>query len=209
MNPLWIWLAAALVYGLFTWWYSSWQGPLTPDEIETYVERMQASGDPTFTGERVEEMRKFLEADDGKQFMIVNLIRLHPEPVPDPETGQPEDAQKLMRRYTGYFMPQVFRRAGHPVFVGPVVGPYMDAWGVEPNPGWTFSGIVRYRSRRDLMELATDPRFAGAHVFKNAAMTNTLSVPVSARTFFGPRVWVPLVLGLMAALGHLFVGRPS
>ncbi len=32
----------------------------------------------------------------------------------------------------------------------------LDDWGVEPDPGRTLAGVIRYRSRRDMMEMATD-----------------------------------------------------
>jgi hypothetical protein len=103
-------------------------------------------------------------------------------------------------------MPALFKRAGHPIFVGPAAGGYLEHWGVEPNPGWTFAGIIRYRSRRDMIVLATDPAFDPAHAYKIAAMANTLAFPVTpAMTFFGPRVWMALVLLLLAALAHLML----
>jgi hypothetical protein len=88
--------------------------------------------------------------------------------------------------------------------VGPAAGRYLEYWGVEPDPGWTFAGVIRYRSRRDMMELATDPAFDPAHAYKIAAMTNTLAFPVSpALVMLGPRVWVGLLLALLAALAHV------
>jgi hypothetical protein len=35
-----------------------------------------------------------------------------------------------------------------------------DALPVEGDPGWSIFGLMRYRSRRDLIRLAGDPRFA-------------------------------------------------
>jgi hypothetical protein len=79
---------------------------------------------------------------------------------------------------------------------------------VEPDPGWTFSGVIRYRSRRDLMELATDPRFSEIHAFKLAAIANTFAFPVApSRVHAGPKLLVPLVLALGAALAHLLLRR--
>jgi hypothetical protein len=66
-------------------------------------------------------------------------------------------------------------------------------------------GYVRYRSRRDMMELATNPRFLDAHPFKAAAMPATFSFPTAPRLalYAGPRIWVGLALALLAALTHL------
>ena len=137
---------------------------------------------------------------------MLNLIRLHEGPVATPDSEEPKPARRVLERYTRYFMPALFRRAGHPVFLGPAAGGYVEHWGVEANPGWTFSGVIRYRSRRDMMELATNPAFDPAHAFKIAAIANTLAFPVAPGTLIvGSRVWVGLVLALLAALGLLVI----
>jgi len=66
-------------------------------------------------------------------------------------------------------------------------------------------GYMRYRSRRDLVELVIAPDFFAAHPFKKAAMPNTFSFPTQPVVSFyaGPRVWVGLGLGLIAAIVHL------
>lgn len=56
-----------------------------------------------------------------------------------------------------------------------------------------------------MMELATHPRFVAAHRFKSAAMPVTSSFPTAPGfgLYVGPRIWVGLVLALLAALAHL------
>jgi hypothetical protein len=71
---------------------------------------------------------------------------------------------------------------------------------------------MRYRSRRDLAELVLDPRFAGAHDFKFAAMPNTFSFPTQPELLAlpGPQIWVAALLALFASFGQiawLLVGR--
>jgi hypothetical protein len=203
MGAIWIWGIAAVAYGAFSLWYNGWRGPLTAEEVEGFMKRFEATSidrDP----ERLEAARAFLESDDGKPFFMLNLIRLYPDPVIDPGRGDPRPAQKVLEEYTGYFMPALLRRAGHPTFVGRAAGRYLEHWGVEPDPGWTMAGVIRYRSRRDMVELATDPRFGPKHAYKIAAMANTLAFPVApAVMFVGPRVWVLLLLALIASLTQL------
>ena len=63
---------------------------------------------------------------------------------------------------------------------------------------------MRYRSRRDLMEIATNPAFSGRHEFKIAAIRKTLAFPIDPWGQLGdPR----LVLGLVVAVLALAVGR--
>ena len=86
MRALWIWAAAIALYGLFALWYDNWSGPLATEEIEIYLARLEETDrDP----ERLARMRAFLEADDGGEFFMVNLIRLHEGEVSVPGSGEP------------------------------------------------------------------------------------------------------------------------
>lgn len=205
MSGLWIWLAAAGTYLAFSAWYENWRGPLKPEEVETLVKRLQAAG---FTdAEELTSLRRFLEEDDGREFIMLNLVRVGREPVPHPETGAPTPAREILRGYLDTFLPQLLRRAGHPLLQARKVGGYLDAWNVEADPGWSFMGYMRYRSRRDLAELAATPSVAAGHRFKAAAISNTFSFPTQPMIslYTSPRIWVGLVLALVAALAHLFV----
>ena len=85
MNALWIWLAASATYLGFRVWYDGLRGPLRPEEIEAYLQRIETS-DFTDTND-LESLRRFMEEDDGREFIMLNLVRLNPEPAPHPETG--------------------------------------------------------------------------------------------------------------------------
>ena len=206
MSLLWIWIGALVLYGVFELWYGNWSGPLSPDEVKDYMARIEGgaeSPDP----ERLATVRRFLETDNGGEFFMANLVRFPSEPVTDPKTGEPRPGAKVLRGYTDRFMPALFRRAGHPVFVGRAAGGYVEHWGVEPDPGWSMVGVIRYRSRRDMVELVIDPAFAPAHAFKIAAMSHTLAFPLAPGfSVLGPRVWLALLLTLLAALGQLLLG---
>ena len=203
MTGLWIWLTAVLFYLAFRVWYDNWRGPLRREEIDAYLERIEGS-ELTDTSD-LDSLRRFMEEDDGREFIMLNLVRLNPEPVPHPETGELTPAGKLLRGYLGTFLPQLLRRAGHPLLQAQKVGGYVDSWNIEPDPGWSFMGYMRYRSRRDLVELVTVPDFFAAHPFKMAAMPNTFSFPTQPVVSFyaGPRVWIGLVFALIAAIVHL------
>ena len=200
---IWIWLAAALVYLAFRLWYDGWRGPLTPQETEHFMRLME--GAPGAEHTDMGTMRAFLEADDGREFVMCNLVRLHHEPVAHPETGLPASARSMLQAYVGQFVKVLFLHGGHPVIAARKVGGYIDAWACEPDPGWTISGLMRYRSRRDMVLLATHPRFLAAYPFKLVATAQTFSFPTQVVAAFslGPRTSVFLLLALAAALAHL------
>jgi hypothetical protein len=67
---------------------------------------------------------------------------------------------------------------------------------------------MRYRSRRDLVAMVADPLFAEKHPYKLLGIPTTFSFPAQRELslYLGPRVWVALVLALVAALGQIAVG---
>jgi hypothetical protein len=89
--------------------------------------------------------------------------------------------------------------------VGRKVGGYVDAWNTAPDPGWTIFGLMRYRSRRDMMKLVMDPAFMDTHPEKILGTLATFSFPTQRMVslYLSPRVTVALLLALLAALTHL------
>jgi len=202
MTSIWIWGGALGLYIFFLGWYQNWRGKLSSAEIDTYMQKMEAGGYEVATLSR---MRAFLEADDGKEFVMLNLVRLYEGDVAHPKTGEMMSPRALLQGYLKGFLPALIKRGGHPALQARKVGPYVDSWNVEPDPEWTIMGYMRYRSRRDMMALATDARFMDAHPFKHAAIETTFSFPTQRMMalYFSPTIWVALVLALGGALSHL------
>jgi hypothetical protein len=198
----WVWAAAAALYALFLAWYVNWRGALTPSEVESLLAKIRGANPEAAERNTDGTIRAFLEADDGREFFMLNLVKLSPTPVPHPVTGAPVPAREALNAYTGVFLPALFRRGGHPAIAARKVGGYVDAWGVEADPGWSIVGYMRYRSRRDLAHLASDPRFGSAHDFKFAAMPATFSFPTQPIILglLSPRIWVGLLLAALAGV---------
>jgi len=199
----WAWLVALALYVLFRAWYDNWRGPLTPAEVDELL--AGAGQSPASSTTDPAALRAFLQADDGREFIMSNLVRVHPGEVPDPVTGQPRSGMDLLQDYGRGFVPLLLRHGGHPVMVMRKVGGYVDAWNTPPDPGWHIVGAMRYRSRRDMMHLARHPRLREVHPFKTAGTQMTFSFP--AQPLMGlalqPRASVALLLALAAALVHL------
>ncbi|WP_304177366.1 hypothetical protein [Phenylobacterium aquaticum] len=204
MDSFWVWGMALAAYGLFLAWYVNWRGPLKPQEIDDLMARITAHN-PDAGRNDPAVVRHFLEGDDGREFFMLNLVRVASTEVADPLTGQMRPARAVMDGYTRMFLPALFRRGGHPAIAARKIGPYFDAWGVEPDPEWTLVGYMRYRSRRDLAILVADPRFGGAHDFKFAAMPQTFSFPTRPviMALASPKLWLGLAIALIAALTQI------
>ena len=201
-----LWVVALVIYLAFRLWYDGLKKPLTPDEVAHFSAVFQDSVEHDLSTGEVATFRRFMEEDDGKEFIMVNLVKFNPSPVKHPDTGQDIKASALLTEYTRPFMGKILRRAGHPVIVGQGVGGYLDAWNTPENPGWHMAGLVRYRSRRDVIVLSfADPDFAIIHKYKIAAMQQTFAFPVQMRAalYASPRLTVGLFLALGTALLQL------
>ena len=205
MNIL-IWVAAAVTYVAFRLWYDGPRKSLRPEEVEHFMEVAEARADGDVNAQDRSVLRKFLEEDDGREFLMVNLVKFNPSPVTHPDSGREMAAFELLQEYFRPFMLQILRRAGHPVLSTRAVGGYLDAWNTPENPGWHAAGLVRYRSRRDAMlSFLANPDFDEIHKYKIAALQQTFAFPSQAQMglYASPRLTVGLLLALVAALLNL------
>lgn len=193
-----IWTTLGLLWGGFFFWYTSLAGPLTDEEIAYYMDRVTGS---QRSPDEVAALRRFLESDTGDDFVMVNLIELRERPrqVPGVTTG--ETASDVLAKYMAYMWPALLTRACHPVIVADAAAPALDLWGISDAETWTQAAFMRYRSRRDLMEIATDPSFQGPHEFKIAAMAKTVAFPADPWLSAGdPRFLLALVFAVVGLL---------
>jgi hypothetical protein len=204
MTAFWIWGSAALVYGLFRAWYDNWRGPLSAAEVEKYMHKAAEIAPQDATGSKTDSeiLRKFLSEDDGGEFFMLNLVKVTPGMIAHPDTGEMMPGVKMLSLYSDPFIKRLFGRGGHPAIVGRKIAGYVDSWNVSPDPGWTIMGYMRYRSRRDLAELAFDPSFKDIHKYKLLGIAATFSFPTKPviMAMISPRIWMGLVLALAAAL---------
>ena len=202
MRRTWLsWLMLASLYAGFRLWYDGGGPPLTADEVARYTAILEQRGAEP---EQLAAVREFLASDPGGDFVMANLIRFRDAPLAVGDVKPGESSQQALDRYMAHMVPALLRRACHPVLVGPVVGRAVEAWGIQAAEPWSLAGLVRYRSRRDMIEIATDPAFGDAHLYKQAAMDQTIAVPVEP--FFSlasPRWLVALLLVAIGALGQL------
>lgn len=204
---IWPFAVAAIAYLLFRLWYDGFRRPLTVAEIDAGLGRIAARGGSA--GTELGAFRAFLEADDGREFVMLNLVKVADGLVPHPETGASVPGRDMLNHYSRHFMRKLVRRGGHPAIAARKIGPYVDAWGdVQPDPGWSIMGYMRYRSRRDLLALAADPSFGPLHAYKALGTDRTFSFPTRPflMLYMGPRWSVALILLLLAALVALVAG---
>lgn len=203
-----LWAIPAGLYLVFCGWYTNLSGALTSAEIERYAALLTEHG---ALPERVAQMRRFMETDTGAQFIMVNVIDMAHSP-PAVEGAPPNaTADDLMDRYMQYMWPALLRRACHPVFLGNAVFEALDVVGIEGARQWSRAALMRYRSRRDVLEIATNPAFSGSHAFKTAALEKTIAFPVGTQIYLSDlRLLLAIVLIAAVALADIAIyGRRS
>ena len=193
-----IWFLPALFFALFLFWYTPTGGPLSDVEIDNFIVKMEENGS---SREAIAMIRQFGEEDTGKHFIMINNIDYNETPGNVVGAAPGENAQQLMDRYMGHMIPAMLSRGSHPVMMGPAAYRSMDVIGVEDVDIWDMGGLVRYRSRRDFLEIVTDPAFSGKHHFKAAALEKTIAFPVEPDFNLGdPRLLIGLLLLALTAL---------
>lgn len=189
----WTWLVIVVIYLVFFSWYSSFKAPLSPQEIEYYVEKVNG------TSEELASFRKFMEEDDGDDFVMINIMEIYDTPLQIEGVEPGETTDQVLGKYMEYMFPAMLSRASHPVFRGNAASlRAMDIMNADGMETWTGAAGVRYRSRRDMIEISTNPEFAGRHEFKVAALAKTIAFPVAPFSYLGdPRLILALLLGLI------------
>ncbi|MEM7077877.1 MAG: hypothetical protein AAF513_04520 [Pseudomonadota bacterium] len=197
MQIRWIWIVLTLLYVSFFAWYTSFGGPLTEEEIEDYMarfEQRESGAGP----ESLAHMRRFMEEDTGDDFVMVNVIDIYEQPLQIEGVTPGESSAAVLGKYMEYMWPALIARASHPVIVGTAAHRAMDIMNADGMENWTQGAGMRYRSRRDLLEISSNPQFQGAHHFKVAAMRKTIAFPIDPWYQLGdPRFVLALLLGLI------------
>ena len=195
MSAFVIWATAVLVYAAFWWWYVGFRPKVTPAEVEKTMELFKPDGG--WTDQQQENLRNFLANDNGKDFVMVNLLLLnHPQ----------RESRKNLAKYQKVFLGSLLRKAGHPVMVAMAASGNVENVACDQDEGWGAAGMIRYRSRRDLMEMLPATIGSEHHGLKLASLERTFAFPASPWFLFGgPKLLAPLVIALVAALAHLAV----
>jgi hypothetical protein len=187
-----IWLIALASYALFWSWYVGFGRKISPEKIEQVMRCLVAE---EWAPERMKNLRRFFENDDGKDFVMVNALHLK-EPR--------KESRALFNKYGAAFRTQLVRRAGHPLLMGSAAASNIENVNCEAADNWTAAALVRYRSRSDFAEMVI--AFAGSehHQYKLDAMEKTFAFPAAPWFVLGgPRWLVALALALSAALAHI------
>ena len=176
--PVSVLVCCSLTYFLFLLWYGGRGRPMSAGEVDSLLERVRrnaaASGTPSGT-DLLASLREVAKDDDGREFVMVNLIRYREKAVYPPGREYGDDPHEADARYNLAVIPLLLKRACIPIFLGRSAGRFVTPDGIVP---WDSVALVRYRSRRDFLGLCADLARDRSDIHKWAAIEKTQAFPV-------------------------------
>lgn len=172
-------LITALLYALFAFWYGGSGDPLTLAETESHLAEIRArSGDSsTHDGDLIESFRVLASQDDGREFYMLNLMRLREKALYPEGSSYGDDPVAAADRYNAAVVPALLKRGSLPILLGRYAGAFIPP--DQAADRWDQIGIIRYRSRRDMLEMAKELAASGGGVHKWASLEETIVFPLS------------------------------
>ncbi len=202
--PLTTLLACAVVFVVFLLWYGGGGRAMPEAEANALLNRVQlnaqAAGIPAMP-ELLESLREVGREDDGREFVMVNLIKYRHKAAYPPGFSYNDDPHAADARYNRAVIPLLLKRACVPVFLGITVGRFLAPDGVDE---WDRVVLVRYRSRRDLLRMCAELARDRADIHKWAAIERTHVFPVRiALSLILVRAIIGILLALLGVLIYI------
>lgn len=180
-------LGLAFIALFIAFWF--WQAPgiitgkLTPAEIDHHIALAEKQlAFPADGKDRIfKRLRTWAEADDGKPFYMLNLMRLYGKINQFPGTpgfdGTPAESNQLYESIAG---PMLLKNAGSMPYGGNTQSQAIFPIGTDPAfDDWSRVLVVRYPNRRAFLQLVSNPDYAKIAPYKLMAL-EVLLVPTSA-----------------------------
>ena len=178
---------------VFLIWYGGKSKPLLEKEIDELVGKLKGKHSVTEESKIIKELRTLCESDDGKSFYMVNLMKFNTKYNEDLQMT-PMEAHK---KYSKGIVKELLKRAGHPVMMTKVTGSFIT----ESDSEWDDIGIIRYRSRRDMLKMIINFSDPELNKYKWAALKKTDVIPTKLAMHL-PFVRI-IVLSILLGIGFL------
>ena len=182
-------VALLALYGVFLFWYGGRGRPLSADETTRYLGELAAACRTDQDREVLAQVRELVATDDGREFVMQNLVRYRARAAYPPGYDFDGDPRQADQRYGRAIVWPLLRYGNHPVFIARRSGRFIDPEGVDQ---WHYVAMVRYRSKRDFLRFALKIERADIAVHKWAAIEKTHVFPVQPLVNL---VFVRLVVG--------------
>ena len=185
-------LPLVLLYVAFWLWYGGNGQRMSPEEIEEALNQLRSSDLGHDNAAEVEEVRQLLASDDGKEFVMQNLVRYRAKALYPEGTNYSDDPREADKRYGKSIIGDLLRYGNVVIFIARKSGDFVRPEGADV---WHYVAMVRYRSRRDFVRFAIRANQADKFMHKWAAIEKTHVFPVKPLiSLFAVRTLVALSL---------------
>ena len=187
-----IFVPLALLYLVFWLWYGGNGRPMSSQEIEEALHKLRSTDSYRDNSEEIEDVRQLLMSDDGKEFVMQNLVRYRAKALYPEGYHFSDDPREADKRYGKSIMGDLLRYGNLLIFIARKSGDFVKPEGAD---AWHYVAMVRYRSRRDFVRFATRANQADKFMHKWAAIEKTHVFPVKPLiSLFAVRTLVGLSL---------------
>lgn len=196
-------LTASVGVAVFTllalmYWYQWSARTLTPSEVDSYMATIEAQTQNPGPQHNLPALRKFLEEDDGKPIYTANMYDFNDVADYPEDSGFSGSGEEAYDRFSSAMISLMTKRGSHPI--------YGSNWADEANSKWDRVVIVRYRSRRDLVDLFATDAYAEASLHKWASLRKHDRMLVQALHIPDGR-FISMMIALIVGIVIYAVGR--
>ncbi len=192
------------LYIAFLLWYGGAGKPLSEAEILQFERELGQLSTDAQGHSASELVRRLAAKDDGREFIMHNLVRYRAKALYPPGHAYGDSARAADKRYGRAALRPMLRQGSIPIFLAKCSGRFIETEGA---PAWDYVAMVRYRSRRDFLRFAVAIESQDIAIHKWAAIAETQITPLKpllslifVRSAVGV-VMVMLGLGLDRCLG--------
>lgn len=185
------------LYAAFLLWYGGNGKPITTVEVDVLlaeIKRRAGKQDSEEKSPILQQFRDLTQNDDGREYYMVNLLKFRKKALYPEGTSFGDDPLEANDRYNRAIIPLLLKHGGHPIFLGQVQGRFLHP---EHADDWDQVGMVRYRSRRDMLKMAVEIAGLGIDIHKWASLEKTQVFPVKpvvSLVFVRSAIAVPLFM---------------
>ena len=183
---------------VFMRWYQWGAQTLSPSDVNTYMAAIEAQTQKPGARHDLPALRKFLSEDDGKPVYTVNLYKFHDTAEYPDASGFSGTGEQAYDRFSKVMISLMAKRGSHPI--------YGSNWVDQANSDWDRIVIVRYRSRRDLVDLFATNDFAEASLHKWASLREHERMLVQA-IHIPDGIYIIAMIAIFIGIAIYFIGR--
>jgi len=165
---------------------------MSTEEIEDALNKLRSTDPAHNNSAEVDDIRQLLASDDGKEFVMQNLVRYRAKALYPEGSTYSDDPREADKRYGKSIIGDLLRYGNLLIFIARKSGDFVKPEGAD---AWHYVAMVRYRSRRDFVRFAIRANQADKFMHKWAAIEKTHVFPVKPLiSLFAVRTLVALFL---------------